>query len=505
MFFDHAKIHVAAGNGGNGCVSFRREMHVPRGGPDGGDGGHGGDVYIVGDEQSRDLQTFTYKIHFKAGHGRAGQGARKHGANGDDVIIAVPLGTQVWTVTQDAEAETEVDLLGDGQTEEDVEDEAGGSSRGAATTASSAAEPELLADIVQPGQKVMVAQGGAGGHGNARFVNSVRQAPKFAELGEPGDARWLRLSLKLMADAGLAGLPNAGKSSLLRRLSNARPKVADYPFTTVEPMLGVVDWSGEGDVFTLADVPGLLEGASEGVGLGHEFLAHLERCRVLLHVVDATGYYDTEPLQGFRTILHELGAHAGVLADKPQVVIVNKIDAVPAGAVEELLSLFAAEVERLRREGHPAFTYLVGEDELPAKQLVWPVSAASGAGLQALIRWVGPLLRELGPPEQVEAAERDWEPGRAGVDVTEEPGGHVTYRPQAVSRRGFVVGRDQLGWTVNGETVRRLVSRFDLDNDEAVRYLNERLDRLGVYSALRAQGAQPGDDVNIEGFGFEFQ
>jgi GTP-binding protein len=500
MFFDHAKIHVAAGNGGNGCVSFRREMHVPKGGPDGGDGGRGGDVYLVGDAQLRDLQVFTYKVHFKAGHGGAGQGARKHGADGEDVIIPVPLGTQVWTVAADAESKTADDLA-----EAGARERSGDTGAGASESVISAAE--LIADIVRPGQRVPVAKSGGGGHGNARFVNSVRQTPRFAELGEPGEAQWIRLSLKLIADAGLAGLPNAGKSSLLRRLSNAKPKVADYPFTTVEPMLGVVDWSGEGDVFALADVPGLLEGASEGIGLGHEFLAHLERCRMLLHVVDATGYYEVEPLQGFRTILHELGAHANILAEKPQVVVLNKIDAMPASAIEEQRALFVGEVERLRKEGHPAFTYLVDEEEPAAEQLVWPVSAATGAGLPALVHWVGPLLRELCPPEEPEAAESERAPGATDVvvEVSGEPGGHVTYRPRASSRRGFTVGRDENGWVVRGEVVRKLVSRFDLDNEEAIRYLAERLDRLGVYSALRAKGAQPGDDVDMEGYAFEFQ
>ncbi len=252
MFFDQAKIHVAAGNGGNGCVSFRKEMHVPRGGPDGGDGGRGGDIILRADAQLRDLQPFTYKVHFKAGNGGSGHGVRRHGADGDTVVIRVPLGTQVW-----AESDGEDDVV-----------------------------PKLMADLISAGQEFLLAQGGLGGHGNTRFTNSVHQAPKFAELGEEGKSLWVRLSLKLMADAGLAGLPNAGKSSLLRRLSNAKPKVAAYPFTTVEPMLGVVDWSGEGDVLTLADVPGLLEGASEGIGLGHEFLAHLERCFLLVHVVD---------------------------------------------------------------------------------------------------------------------------------------------------------------------------------------------------------------------------
>jgi len=470
MFFDQAKIHVAAGNGGNGCVSFRREMHVPRGGPDGGDGGRGGDVSVVGDPQLRDLQPFTFKVHYKAGSGEAGSGARKHGANGEDVVIRVPLGTQLWRV------------IGT------VED-----------------EDELIADVTRPGRPVLLSRGGAGGRGNSRFVNSVRQAPHFAEMGEEGETDWLRLSLRLMADAGLAGLPNAGKSSLLRRLSNAKPKVADYPFTTLEPMLGVVDWTGEGDVFTLADVPGLLEGANEGVGLGHEFLAHLERCQLLLHVVDITGYYGVEPLEGFRTILGELDAHAADLAGKPRVIVLNKIDAVLPETVREWEGVFVAEVDRLRREGHPAFTYEV-EGELPlSARLVRPVSAATGAGLSALLAWVGPLLMrltalDLPVAEPAEGMARK----PATVDVRAE-GGHVTYRPVPTGARSFVVSRDEAGFAVKGKAVRRLVSRFDLDNEEAIQYLAERLDRLGVYAALRVRGAQPGDEVDIEGYTFEYQ
>ncbi|NLO26970.1 MAG: GTPase ObgE [Actinobacteria bacterium] len=469
MFYDRAKIHVAAGNGGNGCISFRREKHVPRGGPDGGDGGRGGDVIVAADPQKRDLQLFTYKVHFKAGAGQAGQGARKHGANGETAVVPVPLGTQIR-----------------------VEDELG---------------DRLIADMVYLGQKVVVARGGAGGHGNARFVNSVRQAPKFAELGEEGEAGWLRLSLKLMADAGLAGLPNAGKSSLLRRFSNAKPKVADYPFTTVEPMLGVVDWSGENDMFTLADVPGLLEGAGDGVGLGHEFLAHLERCRLLLHVVDLTGYYGAGPLEGFRTILAELDAHATGLGEKPQVVVLNKIDALPTAEVEEQVEVFVAEVERLRAAGHPAFTYVVGDDEPLSRQLVWAVSAVTGAGLTGLLRWVGPLLEELRTPE-IEAAgaepgeTRPWDTAAVSAEIDD---GHVLYRPAAIGQASFTVHKQKHGFVVRGEKVRRLVSRFDLTNEEAIRYLGERLDRLGVYAALRAQGAQPGDDVDIEGYAFEYQ
>ncbi|MCL5734151.1 MAG: GTPase ObgE [Actinobacteria bacterium] len=467
MFFDHAKIHVAAGDGGNGCISFRREKHVPRGGPDGGDGGRGGNVVLVADPQARDLQAFTYKVHFKAESGGAGQGARKHGARGADAVIKVPLGTQVL------------------------------------------ADEGLLADIVNPRDEVLMAHGGTGGRGNARFVNSIRQAPKFAELGEPGESMWLELSLKLMADAGLAGLPNAGKSSLLRRLSNAKPKVANYPFTTLEPMLGIVDWSGEGDVFTLADVPGLLEGASEGVGLGHEFLGHLERCQLILHVVDASGYYGVDPIAGFRTILGELDAHGSGLGMRPQVILLNKIDAVEAQVVEELAGLVRSEVERLRAGGHPAFSYLLGGTAPGAAELVWPVSAVTGAGLTAFVRWVGPLVDVLTAGARArlmtEAGGKTVEPHAAEALLVRETGMHGVYRPLGANAKLFVVEKTPLGFAVRGKAVRRLVSRFDLTNEEAIRYLGERLERLGVYAALRAQGAVPGDDVDIEGYDFEFQ
>ena len=474
MFFDQAKIHVAAGNGGNGCVSFRREMHVPRGGPDGGDGGRGGDVIVVGDPQLRDLQAFTYKIHYKAGNGEQGLGARRHGADGDDVIITVPLGTRLWRIH--------------------------------GTEGTDEAPDELIADVTEPGRRLVIVEGGLGGGGNTRFANSVRQAPHFGELGEEGDGFWMRLSLHLMADAGLAGLPNAGKSSLLRRLSNAKPKVAAYPFTTLEPMLGVVDWTGEGDVFTLADVPGLLEGASEGVGLGHEFLAHLERCEVLLHVIDITGYYGVEPLEGFRTILGELDAHAVDLAGKPQTIVLNKIDTLAPEVVREWETTFVAEVDRLREERHPAFTYEIEGELPPAARLVRPVSAVTGAGVSALLTWVGPLIARLAAPEPVSVGTF----GMAAADpgsVEERPEGrHVTFRPVPTGARSFVVTYDEeTGFAVKGAAVKRLVGRFDLDNEEAVQYLAERLDRLGVYSALKSKGAKPGDEVDLEGYTFEFQ
>jgi GTPase len=460
MFYDHAKIHVAAGNGGHGSVSFRREKHVPRGGPDGGDGGDGGDVLVVADPQQRDLSHFYRHIHFKAQSGEHGQGARKQGARGSQLEIPVPLGTQVFR------------------------------------------EDGLLGDLTRPRQTLLVARGGAGGRGNARFVNSVRQAPKFAERGEAGEEGWLDLTLKLMADAGLAGMPNAGKSSLLRRLSNAKPKVADYPFTTLEPMLGVVRVPGDEEAtFTVADVPGLLEGASEGVGMGHEFLAHLERCLLILHVVDVTGYYGADPVDNFRAIVGELDAHAPHLGSKPQVVLLNKADAADEDLRRQRVREFTAEIERLRESGHPAFTWAFLEEPAPSDEIVRLVSAATGEGVSALITWVGSFLPAL---EAMRESEHGWPVTGATLADSEEADGHVVLRPGARGRAFTIERRGDL-WVVEGEETGRMVRRFDLDNPDAARYLAERLQRLGVYDALRNRGAEPGDEVDIAGFVFEFQ
>ena len=281
MFHDRARVVVQAGRGGHGGLSFRREKHVPRGGPDGGDGGPGGSVVLVVDPDLRDLTGFRSKRKFKAENGGPGTRAQRHGAAGADVELRVPVGTQVF--------------------------DAGG---------------ELVADLATPGGRVVVARGGAGGRGNRHFATPTRQTPRFAETGQPGESAELELRLKLLADAALIGLPNAGKSSLLRRISNARPKVADYPFTTLEPVLGTVD-APDGRQLTVADVPGLIEGASEGLGLGHEFLAHLERARLLVHVIDAAA---GDPSEQFRAIDHELGAYGAGLDERPQVVALNKRD-----------------------------------------------------------------------------------------------------------------------------------------------------------------------------------
>jgi GTPase len=284
MFHDRARIRVQAGRGGHGALSFRREKYVPKGGPDGGDGGRGGDIVLVADPDLRDLGKFQTGRTYKASGGRPGQGSRKHGADGEDVELRVPVGTQVFD--------------GDGR---------------------------LIADMAAGDARVVVARGGLGGRGNRRFATPTRRAPRFAEVGMPGEATELELRLKLLADAALVGLPNAGKSSLLRRISNARPKVADYPFTTLAPVLGTVE-APDGRQLIVADVPGLIEGASEGVGLGHEFLAHLERARLLLHVIDAA---EGDPGERFAAIDRELGAYGAGLDTLPQIVVLNKIDIAP--------------------------------------------------------------------------------------------------------------------------------------------------------------------------------
>jgi GTP-binding protein len=345
MFSDKAKIHVQAGKGGDGGLSFRREKFVPKGGPDGGDGGKGGDVLLVADPSLRDLSSLQRRRWIRASRGENGRGARKHGADGGDVEVHVPVGTQVL-------------------------DE----------------EENLVADLAHPGARVVLARGGAGGRGNARFVSSTRQVPRFAEVGPPGDERDVELRLKLLADAALVGLPNAGKSSLLARISNARPKVADYPFTTLQPVLGTVE-APDGRQLVVADVPGLIEGASEGVGLGHEFLAHLERARTLVHVVDAS--HDVE--EQWRTIDAELGAYGAGLDERPQIVVLNKIDIAPG----------------------PSFD--VDDDRVIA---VFRLSCATGEGVDEFRRRLFTLVPE---PEVEERAEG-------------ELADFLVYRPQPKAR-----------------------------------------------------------------------
>jgi GTPase len=364
VFHDRARIHVHAGRGGDGSLHFRREKHVPKGGPDGGDGGPGGDVVLVADPHLRDLSGFRRRRWFEAGRGEPGRGALKHGATGETVELRVPVGTQVFD-----------------------------------------ADDQLIADLATSGARVVAARGGVPGRGNKHFATPVRRTPRFAETGLPGEAAELELRLKLLADAALVGLPNAGKSSLLTRISNARPKVADYPFTTLAPVLGTVD-APDGRQLTVADVPGLIEGASRGVGLGHEFLAHLERARLLLHVIDA-GEGDAE--QRFRTIDAELAAYGAGLESRPQAVVLNKTDLLPEPPPFEL------EDDRIVR--------------------VFRVSCATGAGIEELRR----ALFELCPP--AEPASTADEHGL--VDF-------LVYRPRAQGRR-FRILRTDRGFRVAGE------------------------------------------------------
>ena len=419
---------MEAGAGGNGCLSFRREAHVPRGGPDGGDGARGGDIALVCDDSLRDLQSFRRRTHFKAGRGGHGEGALRHGARGETLEIRVPPGTEV-TVEDDGSRY----------------------------------------DFVRPGQRAVLAHGGSGGRGNKRFASATHQTPRFAERGLPGEEHWLELELKLLADVGLVGLPNAGKSSLLARLTRAAPKVAAYPFTTLSPVLGVLD--GEERQLVLADIPGLIEGASAGAGLGHDFLAHVERTRLLVHVLDVapalSGEAGADPEANHATIERELAAHDERLARLPRILALSKADLLDAQAGERL------RVRWERRLG----------PEVP----VLLTSSATGQGLGELR---SELLRRV--------------PRTAPEAATEEPElvEHMVFRPAAED--GFTVERRGPGsFAVRGRGVERLLARHDLDNDEALAYVESRLRRIGVLGALEAEGFQPGDEIEIAGVTFE--
>lgn len=418
MFFDEAKIYVKGGDGGNGCVSFRREKFVPFGGPDGGDGGRGGHVYLVVDPHLNTLVNFRKKVHFKAGRGQHGRGKNQTGKSGEDLYIPVPPGT----VVRDAET------------------------------------GEVIADLVEPGQKVLVARGGRGGRGNAAFATPTNQAPRFAEKGEPGQERWLLLELKLIADAGIVGVPNAGKSTLLASVSAARPKIAPYPFTTLEPNLGVV--SVDDYDFVLADIPGLIEGAHRGAGLGHKFLRHIERTRLLIHLLDGLSPH---PLRDFEAINRELALFSERLAAKPQIVALNKMD------IPQVRELWPEVRRAMQERGFE----------------VYAISAATGEGVQELMRAVARRLREL---------PKEW-------PVPEEP---VPEKPRRPARL-FRVVRDGDVWRVEGEEVERLAVMTNWEQDEAVRHFHRMLEKMGVVRALRRAGVKDGDTVIIGGVELEWK
>ncbi len=423
MFLDLVKIWVRAGNGGDGAATFRREAHVPRGGPDGGDGGRGGSVILDVDAGQTTLRDFRYKHHFRAASGGRGERAKRHGKAGEDLHLAVPPGTAV------------------------VDDASG----------------DLVADLVAVGQSAVVARGGRGGLGNVHFATSTHQTPRHAQKGLPGEERWLRLELRLIADIGLVGLPNAGKSTLLAALTAAQPKIADYPFTTLEPNLGVMDL-GEDDERrpTIADVPGLIEGASTGAGLGHAFLRHVERTRVLVHVVDGSS---RDPEWDHEVIRDELRAHDPTLLERPILVAFNKLDLPEAAAA------------------WPDFRVAREQDGLQ----VVGIAAATGDGLDELRARLATML----PSAEELAAEP-------------EPSGVVVHRIDPLTER-FVVEREDGAFRVRGKRIERIAAQTNFDNEESAERFQRDLARLGIEDELRKAGVRPGDLVRIGGTELEWE
>lgn len=421
MFYDRAKIYVRSGNGGNGLATFRREKYVPLGGPDGGDGGRGGHVYLRVDPQLSTLTPLNFNSHFRAEHGSSGQRSKRTGKQGDDLYVDVPPGTVVY----DDESE------------------------------------DVIADLVEPGETLLVARGGQGGLGNTHFATSTRQAPTLAEKGEPGVERWLRLELKVIADVGLVGLPNAGKSTLLASASAAQPKIADYPFTTLEPNLGVVQVGGvAGKTFVMADIPGLIEGAAEGVGLGHEFLRHVERTRMLIHVLDGSGGLEgRDPLTDFAVINQELAAYSDTLAGRPQIVAINKMD---LPETQERLS----ELERtLAGQGYEVF----------------PISAVTHRGVSELLNRVATLLEELPPSEPVV-------PVQLRHVYTFESTQPDYWEAERLSNHHY---------EVRGQKIERVTQMTNFANEEGADRFQRILAGEGISAKLEELGVEPGDIVHI--------
>lgn len=424
MFVDQVEVYVKAGDGGDGAVAFRREKYVPRGGPSGGDGGRGGSVIAVADESVRTLMDFRYQKHIRAKNGMPGQTSNKSGADGDDLTIKVPVGTIIRDLTN----------------------------------------PEIVADLSTAGQKVVVARGGSGGRGNARFATPVRRTPRFAEKGEPGQERRIGMELRLLADVGLIGYPNAGKSTLLSRISAARPKIADYPFTTLSPVLGVVQVGD--DSFVAADIPGLIEGASQGVGLGHEFLRHIMRTRLLVHVVDVSEHSGRSPVDDWESIRNELRLYDPGLDSKPEIVVANKCD-LPGSS-----SRAAALRDALQPKGTK----------------VYMISAVTGDGIGELLYAISETLATLPPPAPLAEPE---------ADVVE----YVSRGPRL---REVTISRDGQVYVVSGEGVENLLRRTDTNNEAAMARLSGMLEKAGIYQLLRDQGMEPGDTLRIADQEFVF-
>jgi GTPase len=422
VLIDRARIWVKAGDGGNGSASFRREKYVPRGGPDGGDGGHGGTVYLRARSNLNSLLPFQFTTRFKAEPGGPGRSQQRHGKNGKDLFVDVPVGTVVW------------------------DDESG----------------EILADLTEDDERTAVARGGRGGLGNVHFKTSTRQAPRLAELGEPGEERSLRLELRMIADVGLVGLPNAGKSTLLAASSAARPKIADYPFTTLEPILGVVQVGGvDGQIFVMADIPGLIGGAAQGVGLGLEFLRHVRRTKVLVHVLDASGGLEgRDPLQDFETVNAELNSYEEDLLAKPMIVALNKTD-----------------IPEARQRVESLTTELESRD-----YTVYPISAVTGEGVPELLQAVAALLREV-QQQEIE---------------TEKPQDRRRYTLENVDERAWSADRlSRHHFVVTGIGIERFTRMTDFSREEAVERFQRLLESSGISDELGRLGIESGDVVHI--------
>ncbi len=426
MFFDHVKINVKAGDGGNGSAHFRREKFVPLGGPDGGDGGRGGSVYLEATSSTNTLIDYRYRSHFTAGAGGPGARQKMHGAKGEDIVLKVPCGT----IVRDAESS------------------------------------ELIVDLVEDGQRIMAARGGRGGLGNTHFATPTNQAPREAQKGEPGEERWITLELRLIADVGLVGYPNAGKSTLLSVVTAAQPKIADYPFTTLTPNLGVVavgQLGSRGEAsFVLADIPGLIEGAAEGVGLGHEFLRHVQRTRLLIHMIDGAAI-DRDPWQDFQTINNELRSYDEQLATRPQIVVFNKMDLPDA---QEQWPEFKA---RMAVAGYPVFA----------------ISAAAHQGTEELMQYTARNLKDIREEEATRAAT---------IPIDGAMSGPVL-RPQPVD--AFTVIKEGGAFVVRGRRVERAVNMTDLESEQGMARLQVTMEKMGVTKALEEAGVKVGDLVRF--------
>ncbi|WP_201713627.1 GTPase ObgE [Rossellomorea arthrocnemi] len=426
MFIDQVKVYTKGGDGGNGMVAFRREKYVPKGGPAGGDGGHGADVIFEVDEGLRTLMDFRYQRHFKAPRGEHGMSKNQHGRNAEDMVVKVPPGTVV------------------------KDDDTG----------------ETIADLVQHGQRAVITKGGRGGRGNSRFATPANPAPELSEKGEPGQERYIVMELKLLADVGLVGFPSVGKSTLLSVVSAAKPKIASYHFTTIVPNLGMVE-TGDGRSFVMADLPGLIEGAHEGVGLGHQFLRHIERTRVIVHVIDMSGMEGRDPYEDYLTINEELKQYNLRLTERPQIIVANKMDMPDA---EENLKIFKEKMQ----EDYPVF----------------PISAVTRQGLAELLYAVA---------DKVETT------SEFPIHEEEETGIHRVLYKHEEEEREFEITRDPDGtFVVSGAKIERLFKMTDFSREDSTRRFARQLRSYGVDEALRERGAENGDTIRLLKYEFEF-